>query len=120
MGMRLLMMNKIFKNMIAAFLLSFVLLILSLIIWFFMKESETSLKNILFWVGAVPIGLFSIVIIGDFSIRGDLSYQLSRSVSNQSSNQRALLDVNDIKSKVKSGLNWIIAGLIIWLLGYFI
>ncbi len=111
---------RLSRVMIAAFLLSFVLLTLALIIWFFMKESATSLKNILFWVGAVPIGLFSIGLIGDFSVRGDLSYQLSRSVSNQSSNQRFLLDVNDIKSKVKSGLNWIIAGLIIWLLGYFI
>jgi len=85
-----------------------------------MKESQTPLQDILFWVGAVPIALFSIGLIGDFSIRGDVSYQLSRSVSNQSSNQRALMDVNDIKLKVKSGLNWIIAGLIILLIGYFI
>ena len=114
------MFNKIFKNMIAVFLLTFVLLSFALLIWLFMKESQTPLQDILFWVGAVPIALFSIGLIGDFSIRGDVSYQLSRSVSNQSSNQRALMDVNDIKLKVKSGLNWIIAGLIILLIGYFI
>ena len=92
-----------FKNGIAALLLSLALLTVALIIWYFMKESEILLQDILFWVGAVPIGLFSIVLFGDFFGRGDPSYQLSRSVSSQSSNQRALQDVSDIKVKVKSG-----------------
>jgi hypothetical protein len=117
--MRLLVINKILQNLITAFILSLILLTVGLVIWYFLKESETSLQNILFYVGAVPIVLFSMGQLGDFFGRGDASYQLSRSVSNQSSNQRALQDVDDIKSNVKSGLNWIIAGLFVWLFIYF-
>lgn len=113
------MINKILKNLITAFILSVVLFIVGLIIWYFMRESETSLQDILFCVGALPIVLFSIRVIGYFFGRGDLSYQLSRSVSDQSSNQRALQDVSEIKSMVTSGLNWLIAGLLIWLFMYF-
>ena len=114
------MFNKIFKNLIAAFILSLALLTVGLVIWYFMKESQIPLQAILFWVGAVPIALFSIGLIGDFFGRGDVSYQLSRSVSNQSLNQRILQEASDIKSKVKSGSNWIIAGLLIWLFSYFV
>lgn len=112
------MINKIFQNLIAAFILSLALLTVGLAIWYFMKESETSLQDILFYVGAVPIVLFSLGQLGEFFGRGDHTYQLSRSVSNQSSNQRAVQDVRDIKSRVKSGLNWIIAGLLVWLFSY--
>jgi len=114
------MINKILKNLITAFILSLSLLTVGLVIWYFMKESETSLQDILFCVGAVPIALFSIRLFGNFIVRGDLSYQLSRSVSNQPSNQRALQDVSEIKSMVKSELNWLIAGLLTWLFMYFI
>ena len=114
------MINKILKNLITSFILSLALLTVGLVIWYFMKESETSLQDILFCVGAVPIALFSIRLFGDFIVRGDLSYQLSRSVSNQPSNQRALQDVSEIKSMVKSELNWLIAGLLTWLFMYFI
>ena len=113
------MINKILQNLITAFILSLALLTVGLVIWYFMKESETSLQNILFCVGAVPIVLFSMGQLGNFFGRGDPSYQLSRSVSNQSSNQRALQDLLDMKTKVKSGLNWIIAGLLVWLFSYF-
>ena len=113
------MINKILQNLITAFVLSLALLAVGLVIWYFMKESKTSLQDILFYVGAAPIVIFSMGQLGDFFARGDHSYQLSRSVSNQSSNQRVLQDVRDIKSKVKSGLNWIIAGLFVWLFSYF-
>ena len=113
------MINKILQNLITAFILSLILLTVGLVIWYFLKESETSLQNILFYVGAVPIVLFSMGQLGDFFGRGDASYQLSRSVSNQSPGQRAVQDVSDIESKVKSGSNWVIAGLLVWLYSSF-
>ena len=70
-----------------------------------MKESQTSLQDILFRVGVVPIAMFSIGQFGGFIGRGDSSYQLSRSVTRQSPNQKALGDANDIKTRIKSGLN---------------
>jgi hypothetical protein len=113
------MIGKILKNILTALILSLVLLAIGLTIKHFMKESGTSLQDILFWVGAVPIVLFSIGLFGNYFGRGDPSYQLSRSVSNQSSNQRGLQDIIDIKSRVTSGLNWILAGLLVWFYGYF-
>jgi hypothetical protein len=116
---KLFVINKILQNMITAIILSLALLIVGLAIWYFMKESETSLQDILFYVGAVPIVLFSMSELGNFFGRGDPSYQLSRSVSNQSPGQRAVQEIRDIKSRIKSGLNWIIAGLLVWLYSSF-
>ena len=111
--------KKILQNIITAIILSLALLIVGFAIWYFMKESDTSLQDILFYVGAAPIVIFSIGQLGNFFGRGDPSYQLSRSVSNRSPGQRAVKDVRDIESKVKSGLNWIIAGLLVWLYSSF-
>ena len=109
---------KILKNAVTALILSLVLLAVGLAVKHFMKESETALQDILFWVGAVPIVFSSMGIFGNLFGRGDPSYQLSRSVSNQSSNQRGLQDIIDLKSRVTSGLSWILAGLLVWLYGY--
>lgn len=114
------MIKKLIKYLGAAIISCLALLMLGLIIWYFMNESQTTLQDILFWVGAAPIAFFSIGLFGDFFGRGDISYQLSRSVSRQSSNQRSIEDQSDTESRVKSGLNWIIAGLLLWLVSYFI
>ena len=113
------MITKISRIFITAVILSIVLLIMGLIIGFFMRDSETSLQDILFYVGAAPIVIFSLGQLGNFFGRGDHTYQLSRSVSNQSANQRAVQDLRDIKSWVKSGFSWIIAGLLVWLYSSF-
>ena len=109
------MIYTILKRLLTAFILSLVLLTVGLVIWYFAKESGTSLQDILFWIGAVPIALLSIRLFGGFIGRGHLSYQLSRTVSGPSSNQRALQDASEIKFMVRSELNWFIAGLLIWL-----
>jgi len=109
------MVYTILKRLLTAFILSLVLLTVGMVIWYFAKESGTSLQDILFWIGAVPIALLSIRLFGGFIGRGHLSYQLSRTVSGQSSNQRALQDASEIKFMVRSELNWFIAGLLIWL-----
>lgn len=114
------MINNIIKKIGAALFLSLVLLAIGLVIQYFMKASQTALEDILFWVGAVPIVLFSMRLMGDFFGRGTSSYQLSRSVMEQSSNKRALQDESDTKSMVTSELNWCMAGLLIWLFSYFI
>ena len=66
-----------------------------------MKEFQTSLQDILFWAGAVPIAMFSIGQFGDFIGRGDSSNQLSRSVTGQSPNQKAIDDANDGKTRAE-------------------
>ena len=112
-------MKKLLYASMSVLLSALALLLLGWGIWFFMKSAQTSLQDILFYVGAVPIALFSIGLLGDSIGRGSSSYQLSRSVTQKTANQRALQDVKDIKSRVTSGLNWMIAGLVVWLVSYF-
>ena len=114
------MIKKLFRFISLSSLYSILLLGIGWMIRYFLIDSQTSLQDVLFWVGAAPIVLFSFSLVGDFIGRGNISYQLSRSVSSQSSNQRAIQDDNDQKSRVKSGLTWILAGLFVWLISYFV
>jgi hypothetical protein len=113
------MINRLRKRVLTIIVLFLILLLIGLVVWLFTKESKITFQDILFWVGAAPIAFFSIGLFGDFFGRGNISYQLSRSVSKQSSNQRALQDQTDKKSSAKFGINWIIAGLLTWLVSYF-
>ena len=113
------MLKTLRKRVLYVIVSFFILLTIGFVIWFFMKESKISFQDILFWVGAAPIAFFSIGLFGDLFGKGSVSYQLSRSVSKQSSNQRAVQDESDKKSSVKFGLNWILAGLLTWLVSYF-
>ena len=108
--------NKVMLIILTAGLSSLVLLCIGLAFWYFKRESQTSLQNILFWVGAVPIALFSIGQMGNFSGRGNFYIQFSRTASNQSLNERSLIDLSDMQSILLSGMNWFIAGLMIVLL----
>lgn len=114
------MTKNVLKNILAALILSFALLIVSLVIWFFMKERGTLLQDILFCVGALPVALFAIRVFGQYFGRGDHSYQLSRSVNDRSPNQRAHQDVRDLKSSFNSGMTWVLAGLVILFICYLI
>jgi hypothetical protein len=116
--MRLSMIKRILKELFYAMISSLFLFCISLAIWCFFKDSKTSLQNILFIVGAVPIGFAAIGMFGNFSQRGDASIQLSRTVSSNSLNERAQLDAQDIKSSITSGLNMSLAGLFLWLICY--
>ena len=109
------MIAKLLQNTISAFILSAVLFVAGLVIWFFMRGSGTSFKDILFCIGAIPIVIFAVAQVGDLFGRGDHTVQLSRSVSNQSLHKRAIQDMGDVKSKLKSGLSWFMAGLLVWL-----
>lgn len=114
------MIKKVIVKIFTAMISSLLLLCIGLTIWYFKRESETSLQNVLFCVGAVPIALFSIGQMGNFSGRGNFNIQFSRSASNQSLNERSLHDLSDMQSIVLSGMNWFMAGLFILLLCYFL
>ncbi len=114
------MSKRLLKSARSVLLITLILLTVGLVIWFFMKDSQTTFQDILFYVGAAPIALFSIGMFGDFLGRGTQAYQLSRSVSKQSANQRSLNDAEDDKNRVYSGITWIIAGLLVWFISYFL
>jgi hypothetical protein len=113
------MLRRILKTLLTSLLSGAVLLAIGLAIWYVRQGSKTTLQDTYFWVGAVPIVIFSISQFGKFFGRGDTTYQLSRPVSPQSANRQALPDENDIRTTLTTGLNWLLAGLWVWLISYF-
>lgn len=112
------MIINVLRHILAALILSLVMLAVSLVIWLFKKNDGTPLQDILFIVGAVPVALFSIHVFGRYFGRGDHAYQLSIFAIDRSSNQKAQQDVTGLKSSYKSGMNWVAAGLVILLICY--
>ncbi len=108
------MINKIFMTIIRSIILSLLLMVIGTIVFLIIKGPETRFQDILFWVGAVPVILFSMGVIGDFFGRANTSYQLARSASDQSSNERAHNDILDVNSIMESHVSWIVAGLLVW------
>ncbi|MDA3812044.1 MAG: hypothetical protein PF518_17130 [Spirochaetaceae bacterium] len=114
------MIAKILRILITAIISSLVLFTIGVAIWFFRKESQTSLKDILFIIGAIPLILFSFGQIGSIKGRGDFSYLYSKTVIKKSSDKRKHQDINDNKLNTIFGLNGILSGIIVWLIIYFI
>jgi len=114
------MLQQIKNYAVRILMLTLLLIMLSLLISYIMKESGLTLQDTLFWVGAVPIALFSIGIFGNFSSRGDPEYQLSKTVLKQSPNQRSIHETDDVSKQTSSNFTWVIVGLLVWLISYFI
>ena len=113
------MLSKAGRVFMTVFILSFALMMAGVIIWYFVKASGTTLQDVMFWVGAIPIALFSVGKLGAFARRGDASYHLSRSAGNASLDQRNLHEASGLRAEATSGLNWVLAGLLVWLFSYF-
>ncbi len=112
--------NEIAKKMVFTITTSIVLIGIGLIIWYFNKESEMSLRDILFWVGAIPIAIFSMGLIGNYVGALNPSSRFDRPLIEQSLKDRAQHGESDFKSRVASGLDWIIAGILVWAVSYFV
>jgi hypothetical protein len=113
-----LMLIKSLKALLAAILSASALLLLAVAVWWFKRGAGVTLQDILFWVGALPIAFFTLGAMGRFAVRGDLTYQMSRSVSDATPEQRARAVADDLKFFGTSWLNWILAGLLLWLGSY--
>ena len=114
------MLKKLIKSCLTTILSALFLVLAAVMIRFFMKNPQISLQDILFYVGAAPIVFFSIGFFGDLFGKGSISYQINRSVSQQTPNQKARMDEEDSRSRFLFALQWIIAGLLVWLLSYFL
>lgn len=108
------MVNKLVKTIIRSLILSLILMVVGTVVYLFVRGPETRFQDILFWVGAVPIFLFTFSIFGDFFGKSDITYQLARSTSVQSSNERARNEMSGMNLIMKSHASWIVAGLLVW------
>ncbi len=114
------MMEKLYKLVLKAGIITLILSGVSFAVWYFRKESGLTLKDALFWVGAGPIALFTLTFFGGFVGRSDFGYQYASSVLPKSANDRAVQDKDDVRSRFLSNLAWIMSGAILWLVSYFI
>jgi hypothetical protein len=114
------MIKKLLKSFLTVMLSAFFLVVVAVVIRLFIKNPQTSLQDILFYVGAAPIAFFSIGFFGDRFGKGSISYQLSRSVSQQTPNKRAQKDEEDNRERFLFSIHWIFAGLLVWLFSYFL
>ena len=107
--------DRILKKILAVLLSAGLLLLLAVAAWWFKRGNGVPFQDILFWVGALPIVFFTLGSMGRFSGRGDVSYQLSRTAGDATPEQKTGALIDDLKSQGKSGFNWIVAGLLLWL-----
>ena len=76
-----------------------------------MRGSGTALQDVLFCIGAAPVGLFTIGQMGRFARRGDPADQLSRpQAGTLPDRQREIQDRRDLQTIPLTGVNWILAG----------
>ena len=108
------------QRCIAVLIRATILFAAGTMVWWLLKPRQMSLEEVLFYVGAGPIILFSFGRFGDFVSRGYPTYQLSRSVMKPSAGHRAVADQTDLGQRERSGWPWILAGLLVWAGGYFL
>lgn len=111
-------MQHLKKSAIRILMITLLLVMLSLLISYAMRNSALSLKDILFWVGTAPIALFSILIFGTISGKTARSGKNSEPISARSADQQLPMKNSSALKRASSGLPWVIAGLLVWLLGY--
>lgn len=112
------MLKKCLKGMLATILLAGLLMVLAVLVWGVKRGSGVSFQDILFWVGALPIVVFTMGSMGHFTGRGDVSYQMSRSASDVTPDRRTGAVLDDLKSYGMSWLTWVLAGLLLWIGSY--
>ncbi len=114
------MLQQINTFAVRILMLTLLLVMLSLLISYASGNSALFLKDVLFWVGTVPIAFFSITILGGISSRGKRKYRDAATSSGQSPEQRLLPGRSTVAKRMTSGLAWVIAGLLVWLVSYVI
>jgi hypothetical protein len=116
--LRVEMTDKIVKNGFAVVLISLVLLTVAFVIWLFVKEAGTPIQDVLFCVGAVPIVIFSVGVLGEYFKRRDAFRSPGRSASRQTPHPEASQGCDELASGITSGLNWVLAGAALMLVCY--
>ena len=114
------MIKKSLKILITPIISSIALTSIGIVIWYFMENSRISLQDVLFWVGMAPMVWFCIGLFGIYKVRGNFYYLQSRTVSEKLPNQRAFQDENEMKSLATSRLNWLMAGIFVWIVMFFV
>ena len=110
------MIRKLLTWTLSIMLTSVFLITSAGVIQYFIKGINVSFGTILFYSGSLPFVVFSMSLMGDFFNRGNVSYQLSRSVSGADQGKREIQEKEYFKSIVASQWNWLISGLVVVLI----
>lgn len=108
------------ETAVRVLMITLFLVMLSLLISYIMRDSRLSLKDVLFWVGSVPIAIFSVRMFAPLSGRGWRNYKGTEDILDQSPEQQLLPESSAAAKRTSSGLAWVTAGLLVWLVSYVI
>ena len=112
--------QQIKETAVRILMITLFLVMLSLLISYIMRDSGLSLRDVLFWVGSVPIAFFSVSIFAPLSGRGWRKHESRGTPSNQSPEQRGSGKSSYTAKPISSGIAWFSAGLLVWLVSYVI
>ncbi len=115
------MLKKTIKTVTIAGLLAIPLLVAGLLISYFLLGSLKLLNLVLFAIGAVPIVVFSSGLLGG-STSGALHTPkvIYRLVDTLTPKKYKSQSGEEIRSNFFTSLNWILAGVIVWVVSYFV
>jgi len=114
------MIEKVFKILFFAVLSSLPLLLIGYILSRFFAKSTESLGIILFIIGAIPLVLFSPGLFsGSTSGAIHTPKVIYRLVDTLTPHNKRYSNSEDPKSNFNFSLNWVLAGLLLWIVSYF-
>ena len=106
------------KSAVRTLVITLFLVMLSLLISYIMQDSPLSLKDVLFWVGSVPIAFVSASIFAPLSGRRRHKHKPPGTPPNQSPEQRGAAKSSAAAKPISSRIAWLSAGLLVWLVSY--
>ena len=115
------MIKKVLKTIISAVVIAIPLLIVGMLISYLWVGSLKLLSAVLFVIGAIPVVVFSSGLLGR-STSGAIHTPkvIYRLVGTLTPKKNSSQSSQEIVSNFFSSLNWILAGVIIWIISYFI
>ena len=115
------MIGKIFKILISAALSSLLLIIVGYLVSFLFSDSQKSLGLILFVVGAIPMVIFLPGLFGGGKSGAIHTPKvIYRVVNTLSPHNKSSQTGDDSRANFNASLNWVLAGVIVWIVSYFV
>ena len=119
--MRRVMIGKAFKILISAALYSLLMIVVGLLVSFLFSDSQKSLGLILFVIGAIPLVIFLPGLFGGGKSGAihtpKVIYRLVNTLSPTNKSSR---DGDESRANFNASLIWVLAGVIVWIVSYFV
>ena len=114
------MSGRALKIIITAGLTSLILIVMGLLASFFLSDTEKSLGLILFVIGAIPLVIFSPGLLGGGKSGAVHTPKVIYRFVNTLTPDRKTSSGDQSSADFDASLSWVLAGLIVWVVSYFV